>query len=155
VKYPPTQSARPHKRLPVGHNGFRSQPAHAGRPRHVGSSAVSSACGLAKEPTLGDTANGRPGTMEGRRQLKNPQYLSARQHLVQVHAAIKLTSVPKPSFGPMSEEERTQWDDLGALAATERRLVRELLRSPGNPRPVANATGGDHLWHAHNTWRAW
>jgi hypothetical protein len=87
--------------------------------------------------------------------MKNRQQLSARQHLVQVHAAIKLTSVPEPSFGPMSEQDRTQWDDLGALAARERCLVRAILRLPGHSRPLANATGDGHLWHAHNTWRAW
>ena len=59
------------------------------------------------------------------------QRLSAHQllqDLIQVHAAIRLSSVPTKSRSPMSEAEHAQWRDLCALAAMERRLVRELRR---------------------------
>ena len=63
--------------------------------------------------------------------MRDFQHLSARQLvqlLVQVNAAIRLTRVPESSSDAMSEEERTGWEELAALAVMERRIVRELRR---------------------------
>jgi hypothetical protein len=70
---------------------------------------------------------------------RNFQRLRARrlvQDLVQVHAAIQLSSVRRPSYGPMSEEERREWHDLYVLAVLEQRLVRELRRRSGSQASV-------------------
>ena len=86
--------------------------------------------GLSSQPTIG-AHPARLGAGEGPEAMSEFQRRSTRQlvcDLVQVHAAINLSRVRKPSAGPMSDEERTEWHDLCALAAMEWRLVRELQR---------------------------